>query len=220
MTQGLSLKKLEIFFDFLSPFSYLATQEFARLNLPVEVIWRPVVMGTLIHSYETKGPAEIPSKRDYLFRQILRLASRAQIPLQVPDPLPFNSLEALRICIYWQQQKRDISSLVHAFFAASWGRGEDLGQLEVLEQIQAQCGLNEKLARAGSGSREVRIELKDNLKRAQELGVFGVPSFILHNETGPELFWGRDSLPDLIDTLAGATLPHPEIYARYRERFQ
>lgn len=214
------MTKVEIFFDFLSPFSYLAVEEFSRLKqsgeLPeLAIVWRPVIMSQLIHAYETKGPAEIASKRDFLFRQVLRIAERSQIAVKVPKQLPFNSLEALRLTLYWAQKGVDVEALVLSFFRAAWAKGADLGDLDILTECMQEVGLDAKEGHESSGKKEVRLNLKENLKLALAQGVFGVPTFI----AGDELFWGRDSLPDLVSTLKGAELPRREVYEEYLRRF-
>lgn len=222
MTEGAPLKKLEIFFDFLSPFSYLAIKEFSLLQNKIscevaQIIWRPVLMANLIHAYETKGPAEITSKRDYLFRQILRYCARTRTPICVPKVLPFNSSEALRICLHFASKGVNISPLVESLFYAAWAEGRDLSDLEVLRGVLEHCDLDAAEAFSQSGTREVRRQLKDNHARALELGVFGVPSFVYEGE----LFWGRDSLVDLEDVILNhSDLPLKEIYDDYLSRFK
>lgn len=210
------MTKLEIFFDFLSPFSYLAVEEFTRGRPDnLEITWRPVVMGNLIHAYETKGPAEIAPKRDYLFRQVLRIAKRENIEIHVPQNLPFNSGEALRICLYWMKEGVEVGGLVLEFFRAAWARGEDLGKLEVLDQCMRKVGLESGAAFADSGGREIRLLLKENLNRALAVGAFGVPTFYVHDE----IFWGRDSLIDLFGTLRGVETYSKVQYQNYLEKF-
>lgn len=222
MTEGGPVKQLEIFFDFLSPFSYLGICEYLQIEnkincANVEVLWRPVLMGNLIHAYETKGPAEIASKRDYLFRQILRHCDRENLSIKVPNVLPFNSSEALRLCLYFQSKGHNISSLVEGFFKAAWGQGEDLNDLDVLTKVMRDVDLDSTEGFEQSGSKDVRKLLKANHARALELGVFGVPSFVFEGE----LFWGRDSLADLKEViLEGKALPHLETYQDYLARFE
>ncbi len=221
MTEGAALKQLEIFFDFLSPFSYLGILEFELLQNKIdcsqlELTWRPVLMANVIHAYETKGPAEIASKRDYLFRQILRYCDRTDTPIKVPKVLPFNSGEALRLCLYFDSLGVDISTLVFTFFKAAWGEGRDLSDLDVLTELMNHCGLDSQQALQESGSKDVRRLLKGNQARALELGVFGVPSFVLDGE----LFWGRDSLADLEDVITHEReLPMKQLYQEYLQRF-
>ncbi len=222
MTEGALLKKLEIFFDFLSPFSYLAIKEFSLLQNKIscediEISWRPVLMANLIHAYETKGPAEIESKRDYLFRQILRYCARTRTPIAVPKVLPFNSSEALRICLYFSAQAKDISHLVEALFYAAWAEGRDISDLDVLREVLERGEFDAQEAFRESGTKDVRRLLKNNHARALELGVFGVPSFVYEGE----LFWGRDSLIDLEDVVMNqSALPMREVYEDYLSRFE
>ena len=86
------MKDIEFYFDFLSPYSYLAWN-WVRQNLnKYNFSFYPVPLASLIRNYETKGPAEIEPKRNYLFKHCLRYAELNRIPFHPPHQLPFNSL--------------------------------------------------------------------------------------------------------------------------------
>ena len=144
-------------------------------------------MGKVIKSHETKGPAEIESKRNYLFRECLRYAQVMEIPFQSPKVLPFNSMEALRIAIASNELE-----IIDLLFRCAWEEGKDLGDLEVLKETLSDEGLLED-----SSSREVRRTLKQNTQEAIEKGLFGVPTFLYFDGKEEELFWGKESIGHL-----------------------
>jgi 2-hydroxychromene-2-carboxylate isomerase len=85
------------YFDFLSPFSYFAWHKIKTTH-PIENIeLKPVVLAKLLNHVGQKGPGEIDSKREYLFRQCLRIAQKNNIPFLPPKTHPFNPLYALRL---------------------------------------------------------------------------------------------------------------------------
>ena len=201
------MKQVEFYFDFLSPYSYLSwnwvRKQFLESKFQFEFL--PVVMSKIIHHYDTKGPAEIASKRNYLYRDCLRFAALNEIPFRTPTKLPFNSLYALRMSV--AESVEDAGSdqyelqfkLIDAIFTSGWGNGLDIGDPDVLLQICRDAGLDgAKLLEAASGG-EARSAVKKNIKRALSNGVFGVPTFIVDGE----LFWGNDSTPSLVRVLAG-----------------
>jgi 2-hydroxychromene-2-carboxylate isomerase len=182
---------MEFYFDFLSPYSYLAFQWIKKNkvlldSLKVPVTYRPVIMSKLIHSYDTKGPAEIESKRNFLFKDCLRYSAIHGIDFNTPKSLPFNSLYALRLVLAVEKERR--FELIDAIYNAGWAMGKEIGEegplLEILEQADFDNSLMDQTT-----SKEIRRELKENGRRAIDNGVFGLPSFI-YNE---ELFWGNDS---------------------------
>lgn len=191
------MKKLEYFFDILSPYSYLSWH-WMRINIDqlkdrgIEVEFIPVTLATVINHYKTLGPAQIAPKRDYLFRDLLRFSKLHNIPFTTPKDLPFNSLYGLRLSlkeVSGDHQFRVIDELFHL----AWARGMDAGNSDVIveELKKADLPIDEMMEKIGT--REVREKLKKNVEYALSKGVFGVPSFFVDEE----LFWGNDSLPYL-----------------------
>ncbi len=56
------------YFDFVSPFAYLQSEQFALLGPKVSIRYRPVLFAGLLDANGQKGPAEIPAKRAFTFR--------------------------------------------------------------------------------------------------------------------------------------------------------
>jgi len=188
---------IEFYFDFLSPYSYLAWQWVKKYRSESSgkghnIIPVPVPLATVIKSYETKGPAEIVPKRNYLMKECLRFTKLNQIPFKIPKPLPFNSLYSLRMALE-EVSKENQFALIEALFQGSWGSGLDIGNTEVLTTILSDLGLDSQYYLDQTSNPQIRKKLKENVVRALAHGVFGVPTFVI----GEELFWGKDSIPYL-----------------------
>src|SRR5690349_24411474 len=85
---------VEFWFDFISPFGYLAWQ---RIHSLVDahgrdVVYRPTLFAALLNHWGQLGPAEIPPKRVFVFKQVLRRAHVLGVPLVPPPRHPFNPL--------------------------------------------------------------------------------------------------------------------------------
>lgn len=181
------MKQIDFYFDFLSPFSYLAWTWVREQDLNFH--FYPVPMASLITHYETKGPAQIEPKRNYLFKDLLRKTKLQNIPFTTPRELPFNSLYALRLSlkgVAGENQK----AVIDAIFTAGWANGLDIGNDDVLKTVLAakQLPVNELIEKMEA--KEARRELKNNMEQALTKKLFGVPSFLV----GDELFWGHDSI--------------------------
>ncbi|MFZ8933587.1 MAG: 2-hydroxychromene-2-carboxylate isomerase [Bacteriovoracaceae bacterium] len=184
-------KKLNFYFDFLSPYSYLAWNKIR--NYSYEVDCYPVPLSKIIKSYDTKGPAEIGPKRNFLMKDLLRKCNQGNIPFIPPKALPFNSLYALRFCLKGVSGKEQ-KKLIDIFFEASWGRGENIDSEESIKLLFKNKNLtNFEQLLEKSSTREARLEIKNNIQSALDLGVFGVPSITVNDE----LFWGVESLEHL-----------------------
>ncbi len=186
-------------FDFLSPYSYQAWT-WLRENRNFltqqgyQIEFKPVVMSKVIKSHDTKGPAEIESKRNFLFKDCLRWASLQGIPFRVPSRLPFNSLEALRISCLEDRQ----SDYVDFFFRMAWEKGVALDDDAEIGKALEREGFDQFQLIELASSKEMRKKLRENTQWAIQQELFGVPVFWLEEEgVLLDWFWGRDSISQL-----------------------
>ncbi len=180
-------RKIEFYFDFLSPYSYMAWTQIRELDWNIE--YKPVSVPNVIAHYETLGPGQIKPKRDYLMKDLLRYKTINQIPFKVPTQLPFNSLYALRIVLQ-AKNNEEAKVLTNLFFRASWELGLDIGNTQLISDLLNENGFKAEELIDRTSSKEIKESLRNNINEAIQKGVFGVPSFIIDNE----LFWGNDSL--------------------------
>ena len=187
------MKRIEFFFDFISPFAYLA---FERLPQALEgcsyaVEYRPVLFAGLLQHWGQKGPAEMESKRAWTFRHVHWLAAQQGTPMLTPAEHPFNPLPLLRLAVACGPNRR----VVEAIFRYVWCSG---GASAVNPARLAD--LTKSLAPARDpGADDVKRELREGTEAAIALGLFGVPSYLCEGR----LFWGLDALPMLRAAVAG-----------------
>jgi 2-hydroxychromene-2-carboxylate isomerase len=171
------------YFDFVSPFAYLQSEQLATLGPRVSIRYRPVLFAGLLGANGQKGPAEIPAKRVFTYRYCIWRAKELGIGFRFPPEHPFNPLPLLRLAIACDSTP----DAVHRIFRFVWrdGRLPDL-PIEWAELI-AELGAHDADARIASA--EVKEELRRNTDEAIARGVFGVPTLAI----GSELFWGSDA---------------------------
>ena len=170
------------YFDFVSPFSYLHWQKVRPLVEAGRVEAVPIVFGAVLHALGILGPAEIPKKREFIYRQALWQARRDGVTLRFPPAHPFNPLPALRLCL----AAPDRMQAIDAIFAHIWEHGRLADSVEALADVAASLGIDDPAAIARD---EVKRELLANGDEAMALGVFGVPTLRVRDE----LFWGNDA---------------------------
>lgn len=71
------------YFDFISPFAYLQSEQLALLGPSVRVRYRPVLFAGLLNAHGQKGPAELPRKRVFTYRYLVWEAAGASPARQI-----------------------------------------------------------------------------------------------------------------------------------------
>jgi 2-hydroxychromene-2-carboxylate isomerase len=186
------MRAVDWYFDFISPYAYLQCERFPELPPDVRLNIKPVLFGALLEKAGTLGPAEIPVKRTFTYRQGLWLAERHGVPMKLPARHPFNPLPALRLAIALGSEM----AAVRKIFAFIWGQGRDTSDPAELKVLATSLGVHDAESRIAS--EEVKTQLRKNTEQALAAGVWGVPSFVADGEC----FWGFDAGPMLLDYLA------------------
>jgi 2-hydroxychromene-2-carboxylate isomerase len=186
------MKTITFHLDFISPYAYLAFEQLPKAlqGLSYVVEYRPILFAGLLKHHGQLGPAEIPGKREWTYRQVLWQAHVHGIPMQMPAAHPFNPLGLLRLAIACGPNR----FVCETIFRHVWRGGADAADASRLQALQA------SLAPARDpASDEVKNALKDATAQGIAAGLFGVPTF----EVDGRLFWGFDALPMLRAALEG-----------------
>lgn len=175
------MRKVNWYFDFISPYAYFGLLELERLGRDVRVDYRPVLFAGLLNHWGQRGPAEIPGKRTWTYRWCTWYAARRGIPFKLPQAHPFNPLGYLRLAIAANCEP----AAIRRIFERLWTTGGDPADPRVLEDLAASLGIaGERLADA-----QVKESLRTNTDAAIADGVFGVPTLVIDGEA----FWGADA---------------------------
>jgi 2-hydroxychromene-2-carboxylate isomerase len=203
---------LRFCFDFVSPYAYLAwTQIHAvaeRHGRAVEPV--PVVFGAILDACGQKGPAEIPSKRAYLFKNCVRLAHGFGVPFAPPPAHPFNPLLALRTSLLPMPEPTR-RALVDRLFVAAWGGGGGIAEPADVAAAASAVGLDGDQLVHSAGAPAIKDLLRRNTDEALAAGAFGVPTMFADGE----LFWGVDALGHLERFLEGHDPVSAELVAQW-----
>jgi len=194
--------RVTFYFDPVSPYAWLASKALGRIeDIGGEIAFQPVLFAGLLNAHGTKGPAEVEAKRRYIFRDVMREATRAGLPFRAPPGHPFNPLQALRMCLAVHEAgpRRRFSLAV---MAAAWEQGLDIGEVAVLKKVAGECGIDGEALAAQARQASIKVQLAADTELAIADGVFGVPTF----KVGNELFWGADRVHSLLRYLQGARI--------------
>jgi 2-hydroxychromene-2-carboxylate isomerase len=196
------MRQIDFYFDPISPYVWLAARSLSRIeDAGIRVRFVPVLFAGLLKAHGNLGPAEVPAKHLYLFRDVMREAARRGLPFTGPPGHPFNPLAALRMCAALADDAQRYT-LALGLTTACWERGEDISDAAVLARLADAAGFDGQDLLARSATPEVKQALAAATDAAIAEGVFGVPTYRLDDE----LFWGGDRIDALLWHLHGGAI--------------
>jgi 2-hydroxychromene-2-carboxylate isomerase len=195
--------------DYKSPYAYLAkdaTYELER-DLGVHVEWQPYMLdipAALGSARVDDGGRVVEENRNahqwrrvrYSYMDCRRQAQRRGLVIRGPRKIWDSSLAAAGM-LHTQRAGGAVFRRYHdTVFERFWRRELDIEDVPVIAAVLREAGADAATFAAQASA--LRAEVAAISRAAEELGVFGVPSFIVDGE----LFWGREHLPDIRAMLA------------------
>ena len=186
---------IDFYFDPISPYAWLAANRLdsIRASTGMAIIAHPILFAGLLKAHGNLGPAEIPAKREYIFRDVMRRAAYLKLNAECPPNHPFNPLLALRVCTAVSNNEQRLR-LAGMLMNAAWRDGLDITLPDNVHSVLTQCGLDADQLLAMTQDKGVKQRLISATQDAVERGIFGVPTFYLDGQ----IFWGEDRIDDLI----------------------
>lgn len=181
-------RQVELFYDFRSPYSYLAFTQLREMD--VEVALRPM---QILKVMEKVGnvPTTITcaAKGRYARADLGRWAQRLGITLN-PSNMRDNDGDACSRAVLAAESPADAHAITLALYQACWSEGKTLGTpADVLAAIEA-AGINSAPIATRIDAPDVVAQLEANTDEAVERGVFGSPTIFV----GDAMFFGNDRL--------------------------
>lgn len=185
--------RLELWYEFASTYSYLSVMRIEEVAAAakLEVAWRPFLLGPI---FRAQGWNDSPfnlyeAKGRYMWRDLSRLAAGYGLPFQKPSVFPRNGLSAARIALVAEPEGW-CPDWTRAVFTAEFAHDRDIADTAVLNGLLETLGHDPGAVLARAESDANKAALRAQTERAQALGIFGAPSFVV----GDELYWGNDRL--------------------------
>lgn len=184
--------ELKVYFNFRSPYCYLASKRmFDVIGGPdVELIWRPLG-GWNGRSAPERAAYKVPIVR----QDVARWARRMNIAYVVP-PMHTDPTRAALLS-YVAEKKGLLQPYITEVMHEEWGCGGDIGNVEVLASAAERAGLSRAEVAQGLEDAHNARQLAASEVDAQKDGAFGVPTFVV----GKDIFWGNDRLDFLSEHL-------------------
>ena len=188
-------KEIEFYYDFISPYSYIAYKRIIEIekNSKIRFNFKPILLGGLHNLAKITAPGLIETKKNYLVRDCEIVSKKYKIDFKFNEKFPVNSLYLMRGNLIVPNDK--VKIYVNKCFEAYWFKNIDIIDKENVKKILFECDLD-----INSFFSDIeKIETKENLKKltykAFEKKVFGAPTFVVNNK----IFWGQDRLDYALD---------------------
>lgn len=184
-------KEMDFYFDFSSPYGYLASQKIEALAAKHgrAVNWRPILLGAV---FKVTGGAPLPNlplKGDYAKRDFLRSAKFHGVPMKYPSTFPISGVAPTRAVIWLSSRDRaKVPALVKALYKALFVDDVNISEVENVVKVAASIGCDADELRAALNDQVVKDKTKAEVDAALAKGVFGSPYIVIDGEP----FWGID----------------------------
>jgi len=188
-------KNLDFYFDFISPYSYLAFKRLNLLNIgnKINIIYKPILLGGLHNLGKITPPAFNERKLKNMKNDCELVASKNNIEFKWNLKFPINSLYLMRG--YLVVDKNLKKKFFENCFDAYWKHNLDISDEEIVNNIIKKLGLDKKKFLDDIEKNDIKEMLKNLTSNAFENNIFGAPTFVVNNK----IFWGQDRLDYALD---------------------
>jgi 2-hydroxychromene-2-carboxylate isomerase len=188
------LSPIDFWFDFSSPYGYVAAELIddvaARHGRTVN--WRPILLGPIFKAVGTAPLTLLPIKGEYSKHDFARMARLHKVAFRLPEKFPVGTQVASRaFYLIADRNAAQAQDFAKRIFRAYYVEGRDVADPAVVLELAGAAGAEAaKLAEDLKGE-AIKERMKAEVENAMKAGVFGSPYFIVDGEP----FWGVDRIP-------------------------
>ena len=188
-------KHIDFYFDFISPYSYLAHKKIINLNQRNIFNYKAILLGGLHNLSEVIAPAFNEKKIKNMKNDCILISKKNKIPFKWNEKFPINSLYLMRGFLVIDNNKKN--KFIDLCFDAYWKDNLDISIEKNIKKILSDCEIDHDYFEKNIKEQVIKNKLKELTSEAFKLDVFGAPTFLVNNK----LFWGQDRLEYAIDEL-------------------
>tara|TARA_Y100000590_G_scaffold423377_1_gene529209 strand:+ start:427 stop:984 length:558 start_codon:yes stop_codon:yes gene_type:complete len=177
------IKPFDFYFDFGSPYTFLAHQKIRLLEkeFSVKIKYKPILLGGILKLTGATTNADIPIKGKYMIKDCKMWAEKYKIDFKFNSYFPINTLRLMR-CVLVAEKKGFSENFINKVFNAIWKDGINLNDESIVQKLLKNLDINPKTFLMNSVETKIKNELKERTDEAYKKGIFGVPSFLVNNK--------------------------------------
>jgi len=196
--------KVDLFYDVISPYAWITFEALTRYSnvwKSMDLRLNPILLGVVFKAVGTSAP--IPARSKYSKVDLRLMTDYYNLPFRRPENVnhvlfgkgslqPQRLLTAVRYSApgYLEPLSRDL-------FLRIWSKDLDATSPSSLASSCHAVGISSDRTKAllrDMSSDGIKTRLKETTALALEHGAFGVPTYVVHLDTGPVMLFGSDRL--------------------------
>ena len=188
-------KSIDFYFDFISPYSYLAYKKIKSLNdlNNYKIIYKPILLGGLHNLGGITAPAFNVRKMKNMKNDCELIAKKNKIIFKWNDKFPINSLYLMRGYLVLNEKLK--KKYFEVCFDNYWKNNTDISTEENIHKILDLCSINKTDFFKNINDKKIKDQLRELTNFAFQKDIFGAPTFVVNNK----IFWGQDRLEYALD---------------------
>ena len=185
-------KSIDFYFDFISPYSYLAYKKIDKLG-EVNINYKPILLGGLHKLGGITAPAFNERKMKNMKNDCELVAKKNNIQFKWNTKFPINSLSLMRGYLVVEPELK--KEYFNNCFEAYWKNNIDISIEKNIKEILKNTKVDEINFFKKISLEKVKEDLKELTNTAFKNDIFGAPTFVVNSK----MFWGQDRLDYALD---------------------
>ncbi len=183
-------KSINFYFDFISPYSYLAYQKIKYLNnkRKININYKPILLGGLHKLGGITPPAFNKHKLKNMKNDCELVAKKNKIKFKWNIKFPISSLYLMRGYLVIDNKYK--KKYLELCFDAYWKNNIDISNEENVIKILEKSEIKKNEFFENIRNTKIKEKLKQLTNLAFKKNIFGAPTFIVNKK----IFWGQDRL--------------------------
>ena len=188
-------KSIDFYFDFISPYSYLAYKKIMshKDKNKFKINYKPILLGGLHKLGKITAPAFNERKMKNMKNDCELVALKNNINFKWNTKFPINTLYLMRGYLVIDDKLK--KKFFDICFDAYWKDNIDVSNDNNFNEILNLAKIEKEKFFKDIQNVKIKDKLKDLTNIAFEKNIFGAPTFVVNNK----IFWGQDRLDYALD---------------------
>ena len=189
------IKSIDFYFDFISPYSYIANQKIRKINQNNNYKFnlKPILWGGLHNLGGITAPAFNERKLKNMKNDCELISKKNNFQFKWNDNFPINTLYLMRGYLYLDKNFQE--NFFNVCFDEYWKNNTDISKEYNIKKICDKCKINLDEFLEGINNFKIKDNLKILTSKAFDKNIFGAPTFVVNEK----IFWGQDRLQYALD---------------------